>query len=342
MSVGDPPGGSRRRVLSETERLHLAGLGSSHEFPRGEEVVREGSRGDTMYIIEKGAVDFYFEAGRGAKRLYEGEFFGELALLTGDQLRTATAVTASDASLRVIDQEAFEGFLRSSPQAAVQLLRRTCIYLLDSEQGLVSDLTLRNRDLEQALDYLRRTKEDLDTTQLMTLTDELTGLYNRRCLNRQSSLLIDGAERALGLVSLLVIDSDDFKQVNDSCGHAIGDLVLRRLAEVLRSSLRQTDLPCRLGGDEFAILLVHQSEEESLATALRLLERIAMMAINVPGGEVRITCSIGGCVHGSGEDWETFFDRADRSLYLAKQEGRNRVGWDGKIVAEGESGAQRS
>jgi len=69
MSPGDEPGGSRRGVLSEAERDQLVQLGTSMEFPRAEEIVRQGSRGDTMYIIERGAVDFYFEAGRGAKRL---------------------------------------------------------------------------------------------------------------------------------------------------------------------------------------------------------------------------------------------------------------------------------
>jgi diguanylate cyclase (GGDEF)-like protein len=301
----------------------------------GEQIFRKGEAGDTMYIVEHGAIDIFFEDGRTAKRLGPGEFFGELSLLTGNHRRTGTAVAADETRLRVVDQAAFERFLSSSPPTAVQLLRRTCSYLLDSEQRLVSDLVSRNRELEHALDFLRRTKEDLDTTQLETLTDELTGLYNRRCLKRQSEVLLASSGSGLSQLSLMLIDIDRFKQVNDTHGYPVGDLILCRFADVLRDTLRQTDLPCRLGGNEFSVLLVHQDEDEARGMARRLLERISELSIEVPAGEVRITCSIGGCAHREDEPWAAFFERTDQNLYRAKEGGRNRVCWDGEIIAQG-------
>ena len=144
------------------------------------------SRGDSMFVIEIGEVELSFGSTREPKRLGPGQFFGELALIIGDHTRSATATALMEVSLRIVDQRAFESLLERAPDASVELLRRTCAYLLESEQQLVTSLVRRNRELEQTLDYLRRTREDLDATQLMTLTDELTGLYNRRCLVHQS------------------------------------------------------------------------------------------------------------------------------------------------------------
>lgn len=133
------------------------------------------SRGDSMFVIEIGEVELSFGSEGESKRLGPGQFFGELALITGDHIRSATATAVTDVSLCVVDRAAFDTLLERMPVASVELLRRACAYLLESEQQLVSSLVRRNRELEQTLDYLRRTREDLDATQLMTLTDELTG-----------------------------------------------------------------------------------------------------------------------------------------------------------------------
>lgn len=291
------------------------------------------SHGDTMFVVEIGEVELAFGSLREPKRLGPGQFFGELALIVGDHTRSATATALTDVSLRVVDQDAFESLLQQAPEASVELLRRTCAYLLDSEERLVTSLTRRNRELEQTLDYLRRTKEDLDATQLMTLTDELTGLYNRRCLAHQSETLLRNAAQGTTRPALLVMDVDRFKEINDSLGHQAGDRVLRAIAGALRHGLRQTDLPCRIGGDEFAVLLDNPSEEEALTMARRLLRTMATLAPPTDGKPVDITCSLGAAVYRLGESWEDLFARADRNLYLAKQAGRNRLGWDGRIIA---------
>jgi diguanylate cyclase (GGDEF)-like protein len=287
-----------------------------------------------MYIIEDGSVELFFDSG-AEKRLGPGEYFGELALLTGNHLRTATAMVATKARLRVIDQESFDKLLQTAPEVSVELLRKTCTYLLDSEQRLVGDLLRRNRELERALDHLRRTREDLDSTQLLSLTDELTGLYNRRFLNSRSELLLCTAGETNLRMALILVDIDHFKETNDSFGHAIGDMVLQRIADAIKSSLRQTDFPCRIGGDEFAIMVIDLAEENAMEAARRLLLKVSNLGIRAAGRELRVTCSIGGSQYRSGEDWDSLFHRADRSLYLAKESGRNRLSWNQQIKATG-------
>ena len=156
------------------------------------------------------------------KSLHAGEVFGELAFVTGRHLRTATArVKQLLTRLRVIDEAAF-GRISSIPQPRllVRLLRHTCSYLLASENRLIESLRKKNRELESTLDYLRRTREEVDYQELLANTDQLTGLYNRRCLDRQLDKFIDRAHDTGTGLALILIDIDQFKGVNDTHGHA--------------------------------------------------------------------------------------------------------------------------
>jgi diguanylate cyclase (GGDEF)-like protein len=333
MSATDHTQPPRGPLLSSEVRAALSRFGTSQDLARGSVIFRKGSRGKSMYVIDSGTVDLLFDqTGRQDKSLGAGDFFGELALLTGDHLRAATATAATDVQLWVIDQEGFDQLLRWAPQLAVELLRTSCLYLLGSEQALTEELTRRNRELSQTLDYLRRTKEDLDATELLALTDELTGLYNRRCLHQHSEMALRNAASGGCGLALILIDIDHFKGLNDTWGHPVGDLVLKRLASLLRDSLRHSDLPCRLGGDEFAVLLAELDPTEAEATARRLLVRVAALDLRLAGEDLRVTCSIGGTAFQPGETWDAFFERADRSLYLAKEHGRNCAAWDDRIL----------
>ena len=298
----------------------------------GVTIFERGERGSSMYVIEDGAVDLSFEPERTLKRLVTGDVFGELALITGDHLRTATARTATHVTLQSIDQTAFAMLLAKHPTTSVELLRSTCAYLLDSEQELLDDLRRRNRELEQALDYLRRTKENLDTTEVLARTDDLTGLYNKRCLNHQCGPMIEKASATRSGLALILVDLDRFKTINDTCGHAVGDQVLVAFACILRRVIRQTDLPFRIGGDEFALLLAGIDVESARTTAVRLLRAVHANPVDVGQQTIELTCSIGGTLAGPDEGWDALFERADQSLYLAKRTGRDRVAWDQEII----------
>jgi diguanylate cyclase (GGDEF)-like protein len=157
------------------------------------------------------------------------------------------------------------------------------------------------------------------------LTDPLTGCANRRAFATRVAEELAHAARSGEPLSVVLTDIDRFKAVNDAHGHAVGDLVIRRLADVLREGVRTSDVAARLGGEEFCVLL----RGADATVAERLAERLGQALRNRPveteGGFVRVTASFGVASAQRGETWEALFSRADRALYQAKSAGRDRV-----------------
>jgi diguanylate cyclase (GGDEF)-like protein/PAS domain S-box-containing protein len=178
----------------------------------------------------------------------------------------------------------------------------------------VFDITERKK-LEQRLDQLAR-------------TDALTGLSNRRDFNDRAQAELARCRRLGKPLSLLMVDIDHFKLVNDRHGHAVGDAALRQLADSCRHSLREIDLPARLGGEEFVALLTETTLPDALDAAERLRRHIEALEVapQQPGPPVRLTVSIGVAeLAAADRSHEDLMRRADQALYAAKREGRNRV-----------------
>ncbi len=159
----------------------------------------------------------------------------------------------------------------------------------------------------------------------MATTDKLTGLYNRQALELLfAPLLLDQLRNPDG-VSLLLLDIDHFKQINDTYGHLAGDAVLEHLASLLKSRLRETDIICRWGGEEFLILL----KRCSIKTASNMAEELRLAIMNNPLSYQKqmltVTVSIGVTEYKSKNTVEQLIGRADEALYSAKASGRNRV-----------------
>jgi diguanylate cyclase (GGDEF)-like protein len=237
-------------------------------------------------------------------------------------------VAATDTRLRVLSPDLFETLLGSDPTLLAVILRHTSRYLLDSEQRLVADLRQTNRELEQSLDFLRRTKEELNTAELIALTDTLTRVYNRRCLERDTAGLQERTGNTRRGVAFVLVDLDRFKGINDSHGHHVGDLVLKHVADALKSAIRTHDLPFRVGGDEFAVLFNGITENEAMELARRIHASIGSLRIELPSGTLTVTVSVGGTMYHPGESWEEFYKRADRNLYRVKEKGRDSIAWD--------------
>ncbi|HEY1808397.1 MAG TPA: GGDEF domain-containing protein [Acidobacteriaceae bacterium] len=157
----------------------------------------------------------------------------------------------------------------------------------------------------------------------MAQTDALTGLLNRRAFEEILRRELLRCDRSGGMMGLMLIDLDYFKQVNDSHGHFAGDDVLRRIATALREGTRPSDVLARYGGEEFVVLLRNAALEESRVAAERLRQTIAIMA-GLPGS-VNLTASIGVAVSEPRETTTDFMLRADEALYRSKREGRNQV-----------------
>ena len=196
--------------------------------------------------------------------------------------------------------------------------------------GLTGQLQRVRGDLEDSNNALRTA---LASAELLAARDQLTGLWNRRTFDQQLESAIARATRHRDTFSLLLLDIDHFKNVNDYYGHVTGDDVLTRFGEVLHERLRQNDVAARWGGEEFVVLADGANLENTRMLAEQMREAIAATSFSpVP----RVTVSIGVAEYRPGESGDDLLKRADKALYGAKRNGRNRV-----IAAEGIQPSQR-
>ncbi len=155
----------------------------------------------------------------------------------------------------------------------------------------------------------------------LAMSDQLTGLYNRRSLFDIGPKYLIDAVRHQYPVSLLVIDIDHFKAVNDNYGHAKGDVVLKKMGEVMQASCRHGDFVARFGGEEFVILLTHCGQADAMMKAEVLRKNIAESRPD----DIVVTASIGVAELALDDDLDALFGKADLAVYKAKDLGRNRV-----------------
>ena len=180
--------------------------------------------------------------------------------------------------------------------------------------------------------YLRETGPVLEAKRLMdslrenSLRDAMTGLYNRRFIEEYVGTMMSGVERRKGIFSILMLDFDYFKQVNDTHGHEAGDKVLKSLAELLGRSVRGSDIVVRYGGEEFLVILLDTDAENAVAVGEKIRGEIAATKVNVASAVLQKTISIGVAQYPVDADsfWQVV-KFADVALYEAKRTGRNRV-----------------
>jgi len=189
--------------------------------------------------------------------------------------------------------------------------------LREARERLELKVAERTRELEHANRRLAR----------LARYDSLTGIENRRQLDEELQRAVSSAQRYGHDVSVLMIDIDHFKQVNDSWGHQVGDRVLSTVAATVDRNCRETDVVGRYGGDELCLVLPQSSLEAAITAAEKLRAEIQAETISLPdGGSLSVTCSIGVASLLAGDDTvQTLLERADAALYRAKQAGRNRV-----------------
>lgn len=155
--------------------------------------------------------------------------------------------------------------------------------------------------------------------------DHLTGLYNRRQFDSRLKEELVRARRYDKNLSVMVIDLDHFKEVNDTHGHQAGDDVLEEIGDIVRDQTRRNDLACRYGGEEFCVALIETGIGEAEELAERLREDLARRTFRANGTEFQVTCSAGIVEYENEEDYTTLLKKADQALYVAKEQGRNCV-----------------
>jgi two-component system cell cycle response regulator len=190
-----------------------------------------------------------------------------------------------------------------------------------------NELLARVRTQVRKKRYTERLRDNVQSSIEMAITDALTGLYNRRYLETHISGLIEHAFSRGKALTVLVLDIDYFKSINDSHGHDVGDEVLREFALRVRKSIRGIDLACRYGGEEFVVIMPETDLAVGTTVAERLRRRIAGEPFSVHQGvrSIEVTISVGIAALSDGDNGATVMKRADQALYRAKRAGRNRV-----------------
>lgn len=184
---------------------------------------------------------------------------------------------------------------------------------------IATDITER----KQAEEELKAAKE---LAEALARRDELTGLSNRRAFFHDGKQVLNQAKRFDHPLSLVMLDVDYFKQVNDTHGHAAGDEVIQALANVLKKHAREVDILGRLGGEEFALILPETTLPDAVAMAERLRAEIENTTVSTTKSDIHFTTSFGISTLTSPQtSLENLISKADEALYLAKRKGRNRV-----------------
>jgi len=199
-----------------------------------------------------------------------------------------------------------------------------------------SDFVIKPVRLEELLLRLKRVLKERELTkervrmmeklQKLAVTDGLTKLYNSRSFYSQLETEVDRFNRYKHPLALLLLDLDHFKEYNDSYGHLEGDKVLVRFSQIIKSCLRANDSAYRYGGEEFTVILPETAGAEARTVAQRIRSALEAERFSPENGQdVQITISIGVTEYQGEEELSTFIQRADKAMYLSKQNGRNKV-----------------
>ncbi len=261
-------------------------------------------QGETLFQLPEGFVQAGMPLEKVLRFIAEGGFYGpgDAAEKVGERLETICSFQPSLLEITRPDGRILQ--VRGVP---VMVDRAPTGYLL-----LQEDITER--------------KSHQATLERLATTDSLTGLLNRRAFLDATEREIRRAHRYGQSLTLLMLDIDHFKRVNDSYGHPAGDEVLRRVSATCRDLLRDEDLAGRLGGEEFAVTLVQAPRRAALVVAERLRMAIGDLAIEHEGRRIAVTVSIGVAEYGAGtEGVGRLVSQADMQLYKAKAAGRNCV-----------------
>lgn len=198
----------------------------------------------------------------------------------------------------------------------------------DGMLWVADDISRRKQAEEDQCQIIEELREMQEALRNQSIRDPLTGLFNRRYMEESLQREISKARRYQATsLALFMLDIDHFKQVNDRHGHVTGDWVLRKLGEIIRHNIREEDIACRYGGEEFILIFPGISAADAQQKAEELRANVEQhLVVEHMGQQVGgVTISIGIAMHGPGMDRETLLREADRALYRAKKEGRNRV-----------------
>jgi len=198
---------------------------------------------------------------------------------------------------------------------------------------VTTHLTVRNlqKVLEQQIEALQRTQTELEASNLelarLSVQDGLTGLYNRRYLDENLRSVFSRTKRYGKSLSVMICDIDDFKRINDTLSHEVGDKVIRQVAHILQDEVRDADIVARYGGEEFVIVFPETLASHAAIVCERIRQHVEQNAWEEVAQGLQVTLSLGLTSDISVENHERMLAAADEKLYRAKEAGKNRLEW---------------
>jgi diguanylate cyclase (GGDEF)-like protein len=308
-------------LLDEAELEALVGRLHYHEIDAGHLLFQEGDEGSELFIVSSGKISVTVRLQNGVEQqiaeFRAGDFFGEMSIFE-DATRSASCRIKEKALLLSLHERDFKRLSENHPQVAIKLMEK-----------MLNITTMRLRNTSEFVSDMVEWGEE---ARKRAITDELTGVYNRRFLDDSIDGYFNSAKSAQKPLSLVMIDLDRFREINERHGHQAGDIVIVQAVSVFKGCLRERDIVARYGGDEFTIIL----PETSLTEACQVAEKIraGVSRISVTAGEgstgaketIRVTISQGVASYPDhGADAGVIRAKADEALYRAKEEGRDRV-----------------
>ena len=283
-------------------------------FQQGKLIFTEKSQSNELYIIRDGEVLISRLRGEDdvdIAQFIAGECFGEWDFI-GNTPRTATAVAMRDTEVLIFPREGatFGMFLQKYPKMSARILNKLLTMIF-------TRIRTTHRLINEKTPWIRNLKKQM-------MVDKLTGLFNRNYLAEDFETILN---RARTDTCLLIIKPDNFKDINDRCGHEAGDKALIIMSIFIGSALRETDIPIRYGGDEFAVILPETMRDEAISIAKDL--GIVLHGVDLFGvtgdDSFRITVSIGIAVSSDCADTKAIVDEAYEKMMDARGRGGNRI-----------------
>jgi diguanylate cyclase len=215
--------------------------------------------------------------------------------------------------------------------ASIETKRKHDMARLKETEKTIEEMQNRMNEVQREADEVRKRAQEVEAE---AYRDTLTGLHNRKAYNDKIEEVLAHVKRYNIPASLMICDIDYFKNINDTFGHKVGDLALKKLGELLKDRLRINDFISRYGGEEFAIVLPHTDIKGAIIAGEGIRSYIDQSIFSYKDKKIPLTISVGISSFNKNDDINTVFERADKALYLAKNSGRNKIKSEDDLAAE--------